>query len=82
MPPELDRDGELFEAPARLGSRDEAIEGFRHLAGHANHVGLPSEDVDPATGEAWGNFPQTYSHVGLIDAAFAISPAPSEAGDP
>ena len=70
------------EALARLGHRDEAEEAMAHLVGHASHVGLISEDVDPETGVQWGNFPQTYSHVGLINAAFAISPMPTEVGDP
>ncbi|MBS1195970.1 MAG: glycoside hydrolase 15-related protein, partial [Actinobacteria bacterium] len=38
-------------------------------------LGLLSEDFDPRGGERWGNFPQAYSHVGLIRAAFAASPA-------
>jgi GH15 family glucan-1,4-alpha-glucosidase len=38
-----------------------------------NPLGLLSEDVDPATGELWGNFPQTYSMVGLINAARSLS---------
>jgi GH15 family glucan-1,4-alpha-glucosidase len=38
-----------------------------------NHVGLLSEDLDPATGELWGNFPQTYSMVGLILCAMRLS---------
>ncbi len=70
------------EALARLGYVDEAERGFEQLLRYANHVGLFSEDVDPETGEQWGNFPQTYSHVGLINAAFAISPLPLEVGDP
>ncbi len=60
------------EALARLGYPEEAIEACEQLIGHSNHVGLFSEDIDPKTGEQWGNFPQTYSHVGLINAAFAI----------
>jgi GH15 family glucan-1,4-alpha-glucosidase len=70
------------EALARLGFRDEAQEACEHLARHANHVGLFSEDVDPTTGEQLGNFPQTYSHVGLINTAFAISPFPEGLQDP
>ncbi|RMH40143.1 MAG: glycoside hydrolase family 15 protein [Deltaproteobacteria bacterium] len=62
------------EALARVGRRDEARAVFEALVDHANHVGLLSEDIDPATGTQWGNFPQTYSHVGLINAAFAIAP--------
>jgi GH15 family glucan-1,4-alpha-glucosidase len=41
-------------------------------------LGLMSEDVDPKTGTMWGNFPQAYSHVGMIHAAFAASPRWSE----
>jgi GH15 family glucan-1,4-alpha-glucosidase len=38
-----------------------------------NHLGLLSEDTDPGTGEAWGNYPQTYSLVGIINAATRLS---------
>jgi GH15 family glucan-1,4-alpha-glucosidase len=38
-----------------------------------NHLGLMSEDTDAATGEAWGNFPQTYSMVGIINGAVRLS---------
>jgi GH15 family glucan-1,4-alpha-glucosidase len=70
------------EALARLGFREEAEEACASLADHANHVGLFSEDLDPETGEQLGNFPQTYSHVGMINAAFAISPYPEGLQDP
>ena len=40
---------------------------------YRNHVGLLSEDIDPATGELWGNFHQTYSMVGLINSAMRLS---------
>ena len=43
-------------------------------------LNLLSEDVLPATGEMWGNFPQAYSHVGLIHAAFAAAPRWGEYG--
>jgi GH15 family glucan-1,4-alpha-glucosidase len=69
------------EALARLGYRQEAEDMCRGILDLANHVGLFSEDLDPETGEQLGNFPQTYSHVGLINAAFAISPAPEELED-
>ena len=36
-------------------------------------LGLLSEDMDPTTGELWGNFPQTYSMVGLINSALSLS---------
>ncbi|MEM9919562.1 MAG: glycoside hydrolase family 15 protein [Bacteroidota bacterium] len=61
------------EALARIGRVDEAIEIFERLQAHGNHLGLLSEDVHEKTGSQWGNFPQTYSHVGLINAAFTIS---------
>lgn len=61
------------EVLARMGRIEEAIEIFQSLLEHSNHLGLLSEDIHEATGSQWGNFPQTYSHVGLINAAFAIS---------
>ena len=69
------------EALARLGDKHAALDNCTALLGHANHVGLFSADIDPRTGEQWGNFPQTYSHVGLINAAFAINPVQTELGD-
>ncbi|MEM1029654.1 MAG: glycoside hydrolase family 15 protein [Myxococcota bacterium] len=62
------------EALARLGRKGEARDAIAALLRHQNHVGLFSEDVDPKDGTQLGNFPQTYSHVGLINAAFAIAP--------
>lgn len=64
----------MAEAYARLGRMDEARKLFEVLLEGSNDLGLYSEDLDPCTMEQWGNFPQTYSHVGLINAAFAISP--------
>ena len=61
------------EALARMGRVKEAINIFDQLVGHSNHLGLLSEDVHEESGSQWGNFPQTYSHVGLINAAFEIS---------
>ena len=54
-----------IDALVAIGRRDEARELFEHVLRCRNHVGLLSEDIDPATGELWGNFPQTYSLVGL-----------------
>ncbi|MEK7357690.1 MAG: glycoside hydrolase family 15 protein, partial [Bdellovibrionota bacterium] len=51
---------------------EDAVQTFEQLLGYANHVGLLSEDVDPVSGSQWGNCPQTYSHVGVINAAFDI----------
>ena len=60
------------EALARIGRVDEAIKCYESLLGCANDLGLLSEDVDPKTLSQWGNFPQTYSHVGVIHCAFII----------
>jgi len=60
------------EALAMMGEVDKAIEVFQRLTAYANPVGLFSEDVDPRTGWLMGNFPQAYTHVGLIHAAITI----------
>src|SRR5262249_7085005 len=46
---------------------------FETLLAQRNPLGLLSEDIDPRSGELWGNFPQTYSHVGLINSAMLLS---------
>ena len=56
-----------------LGREDEARTLFEKLLAHRNRHGLLSEDLDPTTGELWGNFPQTYSMVGLINSARKLS---------
>lgn len=61
-----------IEALACVNRMDEAIEGFETLTKYCNHLQLFSEDVDQHTGSQWGNFPQAYSHVGLMNAAFRI----------
>jgi GH15 family glucan-1,4-alpha-glucosidase len=61
------------EALATIGRRDEARALFEKILSRRNHVGLLSEDLDPITGELWGNFPQTYSAVGIILAAMRLS---------
>ncbi len=61
------------EALACVGRIDEAIENFERLLQYSNHLGLLSEDVESKTGSQWGNFPQAYSHVGLMNAAYRIS---------
>ena len=63
----------LVEALALIGRTDEARELFDKLLGLDNGLGLSSEDILPDTMEQSGNFPQTYSHVGLINAAFRLS---------
>ncbi|MRX47703.1 glycoside hydrolase family 15 protein [Pedobacter puniceum] len=61
------------EALACVGRVDDAIREFEKLMKYANHLMLFSEDVDEETGSQWGNFPQAYSHVGLMNAAYRIS---------
>jgi len=62
-----------IDALAAVGRRDEARELFEIMLAHRNSAGFLSEDLDPKTGELWGNFPQTYSMVGLIKAAMKLS---------
>ena len=62
-----------------LGRRDEARELFENMLNCRNHLGLLSEDLNPDTGELWGNFPQTYSMVGLINSAMLLSKSWREA---
>lgn len=62
-----------LDALARIGRKDEAREIFQELLKARNPLGLMSEDSDFKTGEAWGNFPQTYSMVGIINGATRLS---------
>ena len=62
----------LAECLALAGEVDRARALFERMAGCANDVGLLAEEVDPATGELLGNFPQAFTHIGLIHAALAI----------
>ena len=59
----------LVQALARMGEVEEARRLFREVLSHANHLGLFSEMVDPRSGAALGNFPQAFTHIGLILAA-------------
>ncbi len=56
-----------------IGEKQEAIRLYENLLSKTNHVGLLSEDIDPDTDELWGNFPQTYSLVGIISIAKELS---------
>jgi len=69
----------FIEALAATGRQDEARELFENMLARRNHVGLLSEDLDPKSGELWGNFPQTYSLVGLILCAMRLSRSWEEA---
>jgi len=68
----------LIEALSAAGRRAEARAVFERIHGALSPLGLLSEDFDPSLPRMWGNFPQTYSHVGLIHAAFAASPTWTE----
>lgn len=56
-----------------LGRHEEAMRTFQRLLACCNPQGLLAEDVDPQSGEQWGNFVQTYSMVGLINCALRLS---------
>lgn len=62
-----------IDALATIGRRDEARTLFETVLRRRNALGLLSEDIHPVTGELWGNYPQTYSMVGLINCAMRLS---------
>jgi GH15 family glucan-1,4-alpha-glucosidase len=55
------------------GTPEDAQDAFERLCGYANDVGLFAEEIDPATGAGLGNFPQAFTHVGLINAAVSLT---------
>jgi GH15 family glucan-1,4-alpha-glucosidase len=63
----------LAQALAEAGKAGQARTVFERAAVFVNDVGLLAEEVDPVTGELLGNFPQAFSHIGLVNAAWAIS---------
>jgi GH15 family glucan-1,4-alpha-glucosidase len=65
----------LVSAFAMAGELERAEQLFDQLAGYANDLGLLAEEIDTANGEQLGNFPQAFSHIGLITAAYAIDKA-------
>ncbi len=65
----------LVSALAKAGEVDRAQTLFDRVVGHANDLGLLAEEIDSATGELLGNFPQAFSHIGLITAASDIDQA-------
>ncbi len=69
----------LVECLARCGRVQDATELFERVTSScANDLGLLAEQADEHTGELWGNFPQAFSHVGLINAAWCLSQADTE----
>jgi alpha,alpha-trehalase len=69
----------LAHALAMAGRLEEAEQVLSRGAAYANDVGLLAEEVEPGTKELLGNFPQAFSHIGLINAAWAIAQAQSSA---
>jgi GH15 family glucan-1,4-alpha-glucosidase len=65
----------LAQAQALAGDVEAATATFERATAAINDVGLLAEEVDPASGEMIGNFPQAFSHIGLINAAWAIAQA-------
>jgi GH15 family glucan-1,4-alpha-glucosidase len=63
----------LAQALARAGQAARGRTVFERAAAFVNDVGLLAEEVDPVSGELLGNFPQAFSHIGLVNAAWAIS---------
>ncbi len=70
----------LIENFAKMGKPDEAIALFNHTMKHAPAHGLLSEEIDPVNAEWLGNYPQAYTHIGLINAALSINECLSERG--
>jgi GH15 family glucan-1,4-alpha-glucosidase len=65
----------LAQALALSGRTERARTVFERAAAYANDLGLLAEEVDPSNGELLGNFPQAFSHIGLVNAAWAIDQA-------
>ncbi|MGI9111467.1 MAG: glycoside hydrolase family 15 protein [Gaiellaceae bacterium] len=72
----------LVSCLAKAGELGRAEALFDRLAGAANDLGLLAEEIDPESGEQLGNFPQAFSHVGLITAAWELDQARSKQGEP
>jgi GH15 family glucan-1,4-alpha-glucosidase len=62
-----------IDALASIGRNQEARDLFENMLSLRNPLGLLSEDIEPGSGELWGNFPQTYSMAGIINAAVRLS---------
>ena len=71
----------LVSCLALAGEIERAEELFDRLVGYANDLGLLAEEVDTASGELLGNFPQAFSHIGLINAAWRLDQARAASGE-
>jgi alpha,alpha-trehalase len=71
----------LAHAQAMAGDVDSATATFERAVAAINDVALLAEEVDPASGQMIGNFPQAFSHIGLINAAWAITQAQQRTAD-
>ena len=69
----------LVSCLADAGELERAEALFERLAGYANDLGLLAEEVDTANDEQLGNFPQAFSHIGLINSAAALDRAREKA---
>ncbi|HZD75340.1 MAG TPA: glycoside hydrolase family 15 protein, partial [Actinomycetota bacterium] len=65
----------LAHAQALAGEVQQATATFQTAIAYANDLGLLAEEVDPASGQLLGNYPQAFSHIGLVNAAWAITQA-------
>jgi GH15 family glucan-1,4-alpha-glucosidase len=70
----------LAQAQAMAGEVDAARETFERAIKYRNDVDLLAEEVEPTSGELLGNFPQAFSHIGLVNAAWAIAQAEKRSG--
>src|SRR2546425_3393240 len=70
----------MVDCLTRLGKLGEAEGLLNQLLKRGNHLGLYSEEIDPLTGEALGNFPQAYTHMGLITASVRLEEARRKTG--
>ena len=72
----------LAQTQAMAGDLDGARTTFESAISYANDVGLLSEEVDPTGAELLGNYPQAFSHIGLVNAAWAIHQAEQGGSSP
>jgi GH15 family glucan-1,4-alpha-glucosidase len=69
----------MVDALYATGEKEEAVELFERLLALRNDVGLLAEEWDPVAGRQLGNFPQAFSHIGLVNSALALSGGPTTA---